>query len=372
VRLSNAQLQKEADFRFELAQVREHAESLALVQGERTERARLGDRLTRLVDNYREVIGVLRNLKFLTGGYNYLTQLIPVLIVVPLYLKGEVEFGVVTQSAMAFSQVFNAFSLIVEQFQNLSAYAAVIGRLGSLEEAIRDATEPARRPIRVEEKDDHLAYRRLTVRGREGERDLVRDLDLEVPRGRRVLVVGPNDAGKRALLRATAGLWDRGSGRVVRPARRHVLFLPQWPYMVPGTLREQFLTAVPEGELSDERVLSALREVGLARLACQDGCLDAEQDWRAALSLGEQQLVAIARLLVAEPAFAFLDRAASALSDARREGLFELLSRTAITYVTVGDGDEEPGLAQYHDLLLELNEDGTWKAEPAHAAAGKR
>jgi putative ATP-binding cassette transporter len=367
--LNNLQLKKEADFRFALVHVRQHAEPIALVGAENKERGLLRDRLTRLVENYRQVIRVLRNLKFFTGGYNYLTQLIPILIVAPLYLRGEVEFGVVTQSAMAFSQVFNAFSLIVEQFQDLSTFAAVIGRLGSLQEAITDSAEKARRGIQVVEQDARLAYEHVTLRCPGDNRTLVRDLSLEVPRGRRVLVTAPHGAGKSALFRATAGLWEKGNGRIIRPAGRQILFLPQWPYMAPGTLRDQFLEVVPEAELTDQRLRDVLRDVGLGSLPDRVGGLGARHDWAGVLSPGEQQLVAVARLLLARPAYALLDRAGSALDESHRARLYQLLARTPITYVSIGD--HEPALEEHHDRVLELRPDGSWAVEPLAAAAGR-
>ena len=149
VALNNLQLKKEADFRFELVHLRTHAESVALVQSEEKAETRLGQRLQAVIENYRSIIGVLRNLQFVRGGYDYLDQLIPVLIVAPLYLRGEIEFGVVTQAAMVFSQIFNAFSLIAEKFQDLSAFAAVVGRVGALEEAITEAGDESKNPIHV-------------------------------------------------------------------------------------------------------------------------------------------------------------------------------------------------------------------------------
>lgn len=143
VTLNNDQLRKEADLRFGLARVREHAEILAL-QGpehEREESERLLGRLSDAVRNLASIIAVNRNLGFFINFYNYLIQIIPLLVTAPLYFRGQVEFGVVTQSAMAFAHVVNAFSLIVQQFQNISSFAAVIDRLGALWEAI-DAGGP--------------------------------------------------------------------------------------------------------------------------------------------------------------------------------------------------------------------------------------
>ena len=98
--------------------------------------ARLLRGLDDLAANFRRTISVNRNLGFFTTGYNYLIQIIPALIVAPLFIRGKVEFGVVTQSAMAFSQVLGAFSIIVDQFQSISSFGAVIVRVSALSAAI--------------------------------------------------------------------------------------------------------------------------------------------------------------------------------------------------------------------------------------------
>ena len=138
VSLDNQQLRKEADFRYGLVRVRDRAETGGPIED--GDHDRLGERLAAVVANFRAIIAVNLRLNFFTGGYNYLTQIIPAAVVAPLYIRGEVEFGTVTQAAMAFSQVLGAFSLLVSQFQNLSSYAAVANRLGELWEATEPAT----------------------------------------------------------------------------------------------------------------------------------------------------------------------------------------------------------------------------------------
>jgi putative ATP-binding cassette transporter len=90
---------------------------------------------------------VNRNLGFFTTGYNYLIQIIPTLLVAPLFIRGEVEFGVITQSAMAFAQLLGAFSLIVNQIQSITSFAAVIARLSALGEAVEKGLLAARAKI---------------------------------------------------------------------------------------------------------------------------------------------------------------------------------------------------------------------------------
>jgi putative ATP-binding cassette transporter len=195
VPLDNQQLRKEADFRYALGRVRDHAAAVVQLGGEEAEKAKLTERLDAMVANFREIIGVTRTLGFFTTGYNYLTQIVPAAVVAPLYISGQVPFGTVTQSAMAFTQVLGAFSLIVVQFQQLSQFAAVIGRLGPLWEATAPvALVPPAPPAVLEPAvqtvpDLHeVAYDHLTLQTPGEGRPLVRDLSLEVPEGKRLVV----------------------------------------------------------------------------------------------------------------------------------------------------------------------------------------
>src|SRR5512135_572181 len=239
VRLNNLQLKKEADLRYELIQVRESSETIAVMGVVRAVRARLHERLTKVVENNKAIIAVTRNVGFFTIGYNYLIQLVPLLIVAPLYMRGRVEFGVVTQSAMAFSQVLGAFSLIVTQFETLSSFAAVTERLNRIVDAIEQARIPSATAIEVVEGDGRLAFEQLTLWTPEGQRPIIRNLSLTLRHGDNLLVTGPNATAKAALFLATAGIWEEGGGRIIRPGRDEMLFMPQRPFAAYGPLRAQ-------------------------------------------------------------------------------------------------------------------------------------
>jgi putative ATP-binding cassette transporter len=351
--LNVLQLKKEADLRCQLIQVRTQAEPIALQGGEEREKKRIGHRLAAVVENMRRMIALNRNVGFFTNGYNYFIQLIPVLIVAPLYMRGEVEFGKVTQAAMVFATVMNAFSLIVEEFQRISSFGAVIERVGAAWEAIEEVA-PAlpKSALEVVEDGSRVSFERLTlVTPREG-RLLVEDLTVQVPRGQRLLIMGPPGSGRSALIRAAAGLWTAGQGRICRPPLDEVMFLPQRPYLSPGSLRDQF----PGGH-TDERLLAVLRKLRFEPVLKRVGGLDVERDWSNTLSVGEQQLLGFARLLLANPRFAFLEEPTSALDPAQGQALYEMLFRTPITYVSVG---KDAGLMRHHDLLLKLGANGGW------------
>jgi putative ATP-binding cassette transporter len=201
----------------------------------------------------------------------------------------------------------------------------------------------------------------LNVVNSYGARPLVKDLSAEVRHGTRLLVTGPNEVARVALLRAVAGLWDTGTGRVVRPPLDEILFLPQRPYLPPGTLRELLLRTGREHLIPDEKLLAALHEFGLGAVLQRAGGLDAERDWPAELSLEEQQRVTLARLTLAGPCFAFLDRPGSTLGPGQVRRALRRLSAGSISYVTLGEATEAAG---EYDTVLELEADGGWSWKP--------
>jgi putative ATP-binding cassette transporter len=394
VTLNNQQIQREADFRYGLGRLREHAEEVAQVAGEEEQKGRLLPRLARVISNYRIVIRVGRNMGFFITAFKYMPQIIPVVVVAPLYLQGAVEFGAVTQAAMAFAQFQGAFALLETQYQDLTTYAAVVGRLG----AMWEATEPAaalpalacplprprlRRAQRqarvltapgvsvpagpvVETAPDarRVVYDHLTLWAPEGQRPLVRDLSVEAPEGQRVAVTGPNGAAK-AMLLATAGLWQEGEGRISRPGPGEVMFVPQRPYAVSGRIRDILLSGLGP-DIADDQLQAVLGDVGLDDCVARAGGLDVEQDWAKRLSAGELQALTFARLLLASPRFAFLDDPARSIETSLAQRLYQALARSPITYVSAGC---PPALLALHDIQLELHEDASWHVEPVGTRA---
>jgi putative ATP-binding cassette transporter len=364
VGLDVQQFKKEADFRYELVRLRENAGPIALLQGEEREKGRILRGLAKVLENFRVIIGVNRNLGFFTSWYGYMTQLIPVLITVPLYIRGEIEFGQVLQAQVGFNFVLDAFSVLVKEFQKITTFAAVVERLGAFYEATDPLPQAQKATIEIIEDDSHLAYKSLTLTTPGDGRLLLADLSLDIPSGKRLLILDPDGSRRTALIRATAGLWKAGHGRIIRPPLRKILFLPQQPYLTLGSLRDQLLYIAPPGTpISEDRLLTVLQEVQLNSVLERVGGLDAEQrDWAGLLSLSEQQSLAFARLLLVVPEIAFIDEAVSALSTERVRNLYELLSQTAITYITIASGHE---LLEYHDRILQLHGNGIWTAMEA-------
>jgi len=178
----------------------------------------------------------------------------------------------------------------------------------------------------------------------------------------RVLVVGPSGCGKTSLLRLVSGLWPSGSGEVERPPLGELMFIPQKPYMLLGTLREQLCYPLDQARFSDSQLRNVLEEVNLAGMISRYPDLGIQQDWPRLLSLGEQQRLAFARLLLNSPQFAVLDEATSALDVATERRLYGLLAQREMAFISVG---HRPTLTAFHNTVLQLDGSGGWSLLPA-------
>ncbi|MBP2489373.1 ABC transporter ATP-binding protein/permease [Rhizobium leguminosarum] len=357
IKLNYDQLDKEASFRSGLIQVRENAESIVLAHCEEQQSFRLLQRLEDAVTNFRKVTAINRNVGFFTTGYNWLIQIIPALIIAPAYMRGDIDFGVITQSGAAFAMLVGAFSLIITQFQSISTFAAVVARLSSLMEAIEQVRAPAGSGIAIVEEKGRLAYETLTLRSSASEVPFVKDLSVSIPIGMRVLITGPAQAARVALFRATAGISFKGSGRIIRPGPDDILFLPQRPYLPTSTLHQILVRNVRSSKIPDDRIIQLLHELNLERVLAQAGGLHAEKDWEKLLSLQEQQLLALVNILLAAPQFVFLDRIDTTLGLEQFPRILQILSENSITCINNAETDV---LRDCHDAVLECGEDGSW------------
>ncbi|OAY71006.1 ABC transporter D family member 2, chloroplastic [Ananas comosus] len=441
VSLNFMQEKKEADFRYGLVRVRENAESIAFYGGEGNELQLLLERFRRAFENLSQLLIASRNLDFFTNGYRYLIQILPAAVVAPMYFSGKIEFGVINQSVSAFNHVLSDFSLIVYQFQAISAFSAVIDRLGEFND-ILDESQPSiiaehdsKEEINILFKETtsslssngsvpHAEFQKLleiqnlTLETPKSRNVLITDLSLEINNRDHLLVMGPSGSGKTSFLRALAGLWSSGHGNIIfyvktgrqpqtssagtgssepmnslkidelqRPKNRRaggVFFLPQRPYMVLGTLRQQLLyptwtedTCLPSDERRNSgnlpflcqvspsldipdkpemptvddlvRVLEAVR---LGDILSRFNGLDSIYEWSSVLSLGEQQRLAFARLLLAKPNLALLDESTSALDDANEAHLYRQIKTAGITYISIG---HRTTLYKFHKRVLYIS-----------------
>jgi len=370
VRLNFLQLRREGDFRFALVRIREHAEPIALMRGEHDETAQARTWYEAVFENTRALIRRQFGLNLFQYAFSFLTIVLPSAIIAHRVLSGELEVGAAVQAGGAFTAILSALSVVVDHFEGLSRLSAGVDRLHDFSQRLDDAAAAPTDGSRIDSAPaQHLRLDRLTVCTPGHERVLVRDLSLTLAPGTGLLIVGGSGGGKSSLLRAIGGLWLAGSGRIERPPDEQLMFLPQQPYMVLGSLRRQLLYPIshPNGQaeshVPDSTLHALLAQVNLADLPQRFGGLDAVLDWAKVLSIGEQQRLAFARVLRARPLFAMLDEATSALDCANESILYTQLASTRITPVSVS---HRPGLLPFHRQVLELPGDGTWRVMASH------
>ncbi|MEN9566112.1 MAG: hypothetical protein RLZZ69_1308 [Cyanobacteriota bacterium] len=360
--LNYNQLQREADFRYGLVHLRDNAESIAFYGGESQELESVGQRFARAIRNYHLLIGWQRNLNFFTTGHSYFVRILPYVVVAPIYLAGKIDFGAISQATIAFFQIFGALSIIIGQFELLTAFAAGINRIAVFDETLtaldeETALESEATTIGATI-DSRLALEEVTLLTPDRQQTLVEELSVAVEPQQSLAIVGESGVGKSSILRAIAGLWNKGSGNIVRPSSNSMLFLPQKPYMILGTLRQQLLYPHTDSQIPDAQLEEALRQVNLADLTTKVGGLDVELSWSDVLSLGEQQRLAFARLLLTKPSYAILDEATSALDVQNEKRLYQMLQQSDTTIVSVG---HRPSLLQYHQKVLQLRGHSQWQ-----------
>jgi vitamin B12/bleomycin/antimicrobial peptide transport system ATP-binding/permease protein len=315
----------EADFRFNLVRVRENSEQIALLDGEPAERVRLMDRFTALANNWLALMTQTKRLTFFTASYNQIAVVLPFIMVSPAYFAGRVQLGALTQTAEAFGQVQSSLSFFVTAYRQLAEWRSVIARLDGFEAAIAAATRAAHTPpvVAVVPESGATAVRLddVAINLPTGA-PLVGANGVVLPAGDHVLVTGPTGAGKSTLFRAIGGIWPFGSGRVVVPDNARMTMLPQRPYFPVGSLEAAVSYPAVPGAFERGRVAEALTAVGLPGYVRR---LDEHGHWNRTLSLGEQERLAIARALLLEPDYLFLDEATASLDEASEHTLYRLL-----------------------------------------------
>ncbi len=315
--LNFQQQRYEADFRHHMVRVREYSEAIALDRGEQVERRQLDMRFSRVLTNYLALLKAQKRLIWFSSFFGQAAVIFPFLVAAPRFFSGAIQLGELMQISSAFGRVQDSLAWFVDNYQQLAVWRATTDRLTSFEESLAaHAAHVATQAARHARVDGPLAAQGLRLGLPDGT-TLLDGVDLQVSGGDRVLVKGPSGSGKSTLFRAFAGIWPYAGGSVQQPA--DAMFIPQRPYVPDGPLRDALAYPRPASDYSDEALRTALREALLPQL--QDR-LDEQDAWSQKLSGGEQQRLAIARVLLKKPRWIFADEATSALDEAAEQTLY--------------------------------------------------
>ncbi|RVA40156.1 ABC transporter ATP-binding protein/permease, partial [Mesorhizobium sp. M7A.F.Ca.US.001.01.1.1] len=361
VRLSEQKNQAEAEFRYTLTRVRENGESIALLGGEEEERSGIDRNFGHVLRQWALLTGQHMRTALVSQGSSLFAPVVPVLLCAPKFLEGSMSLGQVMQAASAFAIVQGAFGWLVDNYPRLADWNASARRIASLMMSL-DGLERAEQSdalgrIQHGETEDGamLSLDDLSVTLDDGT-SVVKETEVAIEPGERVLVAGESGSGKSTLVRAVAGLWPWGGGSVNFHADRRLFMLPQRPYIPSGTLRRAVAYPAAADKWTIKQIKAALDKVGLAYLAER---IKEEAPWDQTLSGGEKQRLAFARLLLHRPDIVVLDEATSALDEKSQDAMMATVIRELpdVTIISVAHRAE---LEAFHSrkITLERREGG--------------
>lgn len=357
VDLTFMQQRYEADFRYSLVRLRENTESVAFYRGEPRELEIFGARFGSVVANFFAIMWRQLKVNSFIFGTGQASVVFPYLMQAPRFFAKQIQLGDLMQTAEAFGQVLSALSFIINSYTdtnpanaNIAGWQAIIRRLAGFEQHVETLAEEAKKPspLEVARQGSGLSVANLDLDLPDG-KPLISGVELGADAGDALLVSGPTGVGKSTVLRAIAGLWPFGRGKVRLPTGR-IFFVPQKPYVPLGTLRHALAYPESGANIPDDKLTAVLTKVGLGTFA---GELDVADQWAQRFSGGEQQRLAFARAFLAEPAVIFLDEATSALDESSEAELYRML-REAPWRPTIVSVGHRSTLRAFHDAVLVL------------------
>jgi len=318
---------READLRFSLVRINEHLDGISLASGEEDERRRVELHLTNVLAATRRLVAGLTNLTWVTAGFGWITIVAPILVAAPLYFAGKISFGGLMMAAAAFTQAQSSLRWFVDNFSTIADWRATLQRVASFRFALTSTEDLHDFESRINYSEGEAG--RMTIAGLDivspTGTDMLKERQVVVNAGDRVLIVGAPGTGKTLLFRALAGLWPWGAGEVTRPKDEPVLYLPRGtPYLPRGTLREVLAYPFEPDKFAAPDFSAALDRLGLTRLAPM---LDVTKRWDRELSQDEQQGLAFARIVLQSPSWLLMDDILGSLDDEALERVVELFSR---------------------------------------------
>jgi vitamin B12/bleomycin/antimicrobial peptide transport system ATP-binding/permease protein len=345
VRQNFEQQRYEADFRFGLVRIREHAEAVALYRGEAQEQGHAAGRFEKIRRNWWAIMRTTKRLNGVSNFYSQFALIFPFLVGAPRYFAGSITLGGLMQISSAFGHVQDALSWFITAFSSLASWKASVNRLAGFHAAVSAARSQHSGIAVARNNVGAILIDSVTLQLPAGP-TLTGPLSADIRAGQRILVAGPSGCGKSTLFRAIAGIWPYGAGSIEIPNAAKLLFVPQKSYLPIGPLRAALAYPAAENAYKDRAIRHYLE---LCRLPHLMDKLDDVDNWSQRLSPGEQQRVAFVRVLLARPEVVFLDEATSALDPATEEALYELVLQELPDAAIISIAHREV-VAKYHQV----------------------
>ncbi|UEA16936.1 ABC transporter ATP-binding protein/permease [Pasteurella canis] len=348
IQLNFANERLNANYRYSLIRLKEYAESIAFYRGEKMEKRLLLSQFDQVIDNVWKVVH--RTLKL--SGFNLIVTQIsvvfPLVIQVTRYFSNQITLGDLMQTSSAFGRVQSALSFFRNSYDDFAAYRAVLDRLTGFHTAIQQVNQPS--DLIIQDSENTLRFENLTVHTPTG-KTLIQNLNLNLPIGTSLLIQGESGVGKTTLLRTIAGLWSYASG-IIHCPQQNTLFLSQKPYLPQGRLIDAlYYPDIAPNNMVLQSAVDILQKVQLGHLADK---LTLENEWTRVLSLGEQQRLSFARILLCKPTVVFLDEATASMDEGLEDAMYRLL-KAELPHTTIISVGHRSTLIEHHQQHLQIN-----------------
>ncbi|MCF0263864.1 ATP-binding cassette domain-containing protein [Acinetobacter guillouiae] len=355
----------EANLRSSLSHVRENSETIAFYRGENVALENIKYRILKVFQRNKSILFFTTKVDTIQSFLNFLPEILVVLLLVPLFFSHEITYGTIGQASMSAAMLVGNIKSLIYFIPMLADAAPKAARIAEIQEKVQkmkleQTTQNPKKVIHFFNSQD-IELHNLNLNTPNAEQQLVKNLNLTIKSGQNLIIMGRTGVGKSSLMRVMAGLWNRGQGQVGLPTVEQLLFVPQRPYMTQGSLWSQLIYPATETTLSNEQIIDILHRVNLSVLLERYESLDVVRDWRHELSLGQQQCVSMARLLINHPKYAFLDEASSALDQPIEAKVYQQLIDAGITLISISHRES---LIQFHQQKLELLPQGAWEIVP--------
>ncbi len=347
-KLTNEETKTQSDLRADLQQIKNSSEEIAIEHAEHYYQGRLEKDVDELNIKTTERLAVQNG----TNSFNLLNgvaqQLIPSIASVPLYFNNLITLDAFFSSGFYFAMVTRSLNWFINSFEMINKFKTSLNRIVELQNILDknnegEVTQKINRRIDLENKN--LEVNNLDVLLHGTNELIIKGLNLKFKRGVHTLIQAPSGTGKSSLFKAIAGSWLSGEGEIIIPnSLESIYFLPQKPSLPDDTLRN--VLGYPDSRclFSDDELKTALKAVDMEALTSK---LDEKVGFK---SLGEQQRIAFARVLLRKPDWVFLDEATASLDESGEENVYskikEMLPNTTIISIA-----HRSTVKRYHDNI---------------------